>query len=56
MSTVMYGLYKGDRFLDVGTAEELARRFGVKPHSIRKMAEKPEEGKGNRRVAVRFTL
>ena len=31
---IIYGLYKGDEFLDVGTAEELANKLGVKKTTI----------------------
>lgn len=30
-----YALYKGDKFLDIGTAEELADKFNVKPATIK---------------------
>lgn len=29
-----YALYKGDELLDMGTAEEIAARRGVKPETI----------------------
>lgn len=29
-----FGLYRGDEFLGVGTAAELAERFGVRPETI----------------------
>lgn len=29
-----FGLYRGDEFLDVGTAAELAERFDVRPETI----------------------
>lgn len=31
----IYALYKGDEFIDSGTAYQLARRRGVKPSTIR---------------------
>ena len=37
MST-LYALYRGDEFVDVGTARELARRRHVKADSIRYLA------------------
>lgn len=46
----IYGLYKGDKFIDVGTAEELAERQGMQPKTIRWLAtctrekEKAENG------------
>jgi hypothetical protein len=30
----VYAVYKGDEFLDLGTAKELAERMGVKPATI----------------------
>jgi hypothetical protein len=33
----VYAVYKGDEFLDLGTAEELAERMGIKPFTIRFM-------------------
>lgn len=30
----VFGLYRGDRFLGVGTAAELAERFGVRAETI----------------------
>lgn len=34
----IYGLYKGDTFIDVGTANEIAERQGLKPSTIRWLA------------------
>ena len=31
----VYALYRGDLFVDVGTAEEIASRQGVSPSTIR---------------------
>lgn len=30
----VYAIYKGDKFLDIGTKKELAKRFNVKPETI----------------------
>lgn len=30
-----YAIYKGDKFIDIGTAEYLAMKLGVKPATIR---------------------
>lgn len=30
----VYAVYKGDKFLDLGTAEELAKRFKVKKETV----------------------
>ena len=38
MSGTVYALYKGDEFIDMGTADELAKRRNVKPESIRWLA------------------
>lgn len=35
---VTYALYRGDELVDIGTANELAKRRGVKPDSIRFLA------------------
>ena len=32
---MIFAIYKGEEFLDEGTAEELAERFGVTPKTIR---------------------
>lgn len=34
----IYALYRGDEFVDVGTAKELGERQGVKPDTIRWLA------------------
>lgn len=33
-----YALYRGEEFVDVGTADELAERHGIKPESVRFMS------------------
>ena len=33
----VYAVYKGDEFLDLGTAKELAERMGVRPETIKFM-------------------
>ena len=35
MKEKIYALYRGDKFIDVGTAKELAKRRGVTPAYIR---------------------
>lgn len=30
----IYAIYKGEKFIDVGTRYELAERLGVKPYTI----------------------
>lgn len=34
----MYALYRGDEFVDVGTADEIAKRRGIKPESVKWMS------------------
>lgn len=49
-----YAMYKGDEFIDIGTAEELAKKYNMKVTSVYYMAKKvykemvKEKGKGNR--------
>lgn len=48
----IFALYKGDRFIDVGTLDELASRTGIKKSSLRfyatgvhrKRLKNPEKG------------
>jgi hypothetical protein len=35
MSRSTFAVYRGDEFVDVGTAEEIAKRLGCKPGTIR---------------------
>ena len=35
MSAPQYAVYKGDEFVALGTAEELAKKLGCKPDTIR---------------------
>lgn len=32
--TIEYAIYKGDKFIDIGTAKELAEKCNVKPATI----------------------
>lgn len=53
----IYGLYRGDKFIDVGTAKEIAERQGLKPKTIRWLAgcksnKDLEENGSQRLVAV----
>ena len=34
MRKMLYALYRGDEFLDIGTKYELAEKFDVKPETI----------------------
>jgi hypothetical protein len=54
---IVYGLYKGDEFIDVGTAEELASKFGVAKNTIYSYASAKHKNKNkndNFIVAVKF--
>lgn len=56
----VYGVYKGDKFLDVGTAKELSEKFNVKRKTVqywstpahKKRVE--ESGDLNRLIAVKI--
>lgn len=53
----VYGLYKGDLFIDVGTADELSKRLNVKKETIYFYASetnKKRNIKGNKIEAVCF--
>ena len=39
----IYALYKGDKFIDVGTAKEIAERQGMLPKRIRYLAHSKRE-------------
>lgn len=58
MSEPIYGLYRGDEFLDVGTAKELAKRMGVARETIKSYAtpshHKRAEKQKDALVAVRL--
>ena len=51
-----FEVYKGEKFLAEGTAEELAERFGVTPKTIKWWATPTshKRDKGNRKTAVRL--
>ena len=53
----IYGIYKGDNFIDVGTADELAERLTVKKGTIRFYANPANIRRNksdNRIIAVKF--
>lgn len=52
----LFALYRGDEFVDVGTARELAERQGVKPSTISFMASPAyrKRAKGDRLLAYRL--
>ena len=37
---VYYAIYRGDEFIDLGTVNQLAKRFNVTPKTIRCMSAK----------------
>jgi len=58
MSRSMFAVYRGDEFVDVGTAEQIAKRIGCKPDTIRFYATPSYQArlkdKDNRLIAVRI--
>ena len=40
----IYALYKGDKFIDLGTVKQLARTLNVKPETIRRYATPTHKG------------
>lgn len=58
MAGNIYAIYKGDEYVDMGTAEELAERLGVKVSTIRFWRSKANhrrasEGKGDWTLAIK---
>lgn len=56
MSKSIYAIYKGDEFLDLGTVEEMAKKFNVRKQTITfwaSPANTKRVGK-NGKVAVRI--
>lgn len=57
---VEYAMYKGEEFIDLGTAEELSKKYNIKRESIYYMAKSvyrnlvKEKGKGNRLEFVKI--
>ena len=51
-----YAIYKGDDFLALGTADELAEQLGVKPDTVRWWSYPTAQArnKGNARTAIRL--
>lgn len=57
-----YAIYQGDKFLDIGTAAELAERFRVLPETIgfwatpthHQRMKKKDGDIGNRKVVIRI--
>lgn len=54
----VYALYKGDEFIDLGTLEELAKKEGVKPHTIAyyqtEAYKRKAKNNENRRVLIKI--
>jgi len=46
MKGQVYALYRGDEFVDVGTAEELAERHNIKPETVRWMSTPSYQKRG----------
>ena len=55
-AVTVYGLYKGDVFLDVGTADELSKKLGVKKETIMWYASpaNKKRNSGNKIEAITF--
>lgn len=56
---IEYALYKGDEFLGIGTAEELASKYGGSASYIRWLSQPTalrrfEKSKGERKIVVRL--
>lgn len=53
---IRYAVWKGDQCIGVGTAKELAEKFGVKPKTVRFWASPAAKrrDKGKRKVAERI--
>lgn len=54
---VYYAIYKGDEFIDLGTVNQLAKRFNVTPKTIRCMNAKSIKARDkyyNRLLAYRI--
>ena len=50
---VLYAIYRGDEFIDLGTVAELAARLCVKPETIRHLATPTHFKRTNYDVALR---
>ncbi len=61
MSRYRYAVYKGDVFIMIGTADQVALHLGVKPNTVRWWASptaqrRADEGgqRGGRKTAIRL--
>lgn len=53
MTKQTYAIYRGDEFIGVGTAEELAKIHGVKPETIQWLASSSARKRGMRTLAYK---
>lgn len=54
---VYYAIYKGDKFIDLGTVNQLAKKLNVSPKTIRFMSSKSMKARDkyyNRLLAYRI--
>ena len=57
-----FALYKGDEFIDLGTAKELAKKYNLKPETIRHLStpshrrriEKTKKAVSNALISVKI--
>lgn len=57
MKTAEYALYKGENLLDIGTLDELQKKYKVKRETLyfyQSRAHRKRERKGNFRVLVKI--
>ena len=56
MRNQLFALYKGDEFIDVGTARELSGKHGISTKSIYWMASPSNQkrDRGNKLLAIRL--
>ena len=54
---VIYAIYKGDEFIDVGTSSELSERMNIKKQTLLFLATPTsrKRNKGNRMIVIKFT-
>ncbi len=51
-----YALYRGDEFIDVGTADELAERHGVRAETIRWMSTPAFHKRGSAKKLTAYKI
>lgn len=52
----VYALYRGDEFIDVGSAAELAERHGIKPETIRWMSTPSYHKRGSAEKLMAYKI